>query len=199
MTLFHGFSPNNYSISQLAARCQRSGQSRRTLTMKAPTKQKGKQPTHPTTKKREVGTSKDGPPTAKRNQSTPQQQRAITKDPERIPPPASYRALKEMDKDFGKLAQYVLDGGQLGYERTKAFKSNFGVTIPTLKAIVRNVCFPSSVKPKHILMGLCWMKLYCTEHVLGRMSGYSDRKTVRRYIWIVVEALCNHMPKVVSE
>ena len=143
--------------------------------------------TRPATTKKRMNRN-PGPSTAKRKQA---KKKIIT------PPSPTYKALKEMDKDFEKLAAYILQGGQLGRERTDAFKSNFGVTIPTFKAILREIKFPHQLKPKNVLMGLCWLKIYPTEHVLCRLSGYSCRKTVRHYVGAVVKAICSHMPKVV--
>ena len=142
--------------------------------------------TRPATTKKRMN-RKTGPSTAKRK---PAKKKTIS------PPSPTYKALKEMDKDFEKLAAYILQGGQLGRERTDAFKSNFGVTIPTFKAILHQIKFPHQLKPKNVLMGLCWLKIYPTEHVLCRLSGYSCRKTVRHYVGAVVKAICSHMPKV---
>ena len=44
-------------------------------------------------------------------------------------------------------------------------------------------------KPKHLLWALHFMKTYKTEEVLASTLGHCDESTLRKWIWIFIEAI----------
>lgn len=106
--------------------------------------------------------------------------------------------LKMLDSDVGALALHVLQNGFLGHERANGFKSVFGVTAVTFRALIHKVRWSNQLTPRHVLIGLCWLKSYPTEHTMRRLSGYACRKIIRQYVRKVVDCLCAHLPYVVS-
>lgn len=48
---------------------------------------------------------------------------------------------------------------------------------------------PSGGLPSHLLWGLMFLKLYCSESVHCAMAGGVDEKTFRKWAWIFVDAI----------
>jgi hypothetical protein len=57
--------------------------------------------------------------------------------------------------------------------------------------------FPPGLKSKHLLWGLLFLKLYNSEPV-NCLVADCDEKTFRKWVWIILEALADLEPYVVS-
>jgi hypothetical protein len=87
--------------------------------------------------------------------------------------------------------------GRLGLDRD--FKALFGISA-NVCSVVWNLCnFPIGTKPVHLLWAFLFLKVYGTEPVLIYIvdSG-PNRKTFRKWIWIVIEEIAAKAPSVVS-
>lgn len=74
----------------------------------------------------------------------------------------------------------------------RRFRAMFG-TSPYLCAIVWNRLssqLPESAVPVHLLWSLIFLKSYNTEEINRVMIG-ADEKTIRKWIWIIVNAIAN--------
>jgi len=81
------------------------------------------------------------------------------------------------------------------------FKSMFGISAD-LTAVVWNICnFPAGTQPKHLVWALLLLKTYANEIHLIKMAtnGSVCRKTFRKWVWIVIEAIAAQAPSVVSK
>lgn len=81
------------------------------------------------------------------------------------------------------------------------FRATFGTT-PNVCARVWQLLdpmetMPTGVSPKHLLMALMFLKLYCSETVHGLFAGV-NRKTFRKWSWLFVEAIASLEHDVVS-
>ena len=47
---------------------------------------------------------------------------------------------------------------------------------------------PTGAKPKHLLYGLLFMKVYSIEHVHANMVG-CDEKTFQKWAWVIIKCL----------
>ena len=103
---------------------------------------------------------------------------------------------------FKRLAHTVAGVRGNGQEGMRRFKAKFGCSPDVcsdlwerLSALPRR---PRRMLPKHLLWGLLFLKLYNTESVLAEMVG-AERKTVRKWCWIVVYEIKRLTGKVVSD
>lgn len=87
--------------------------------------------------------------------------------------------------------------GRVG--RNRDFTSLFGVSA-NVCSVVWNICnFPSGTKPIHLLWAFLFLKVYATEPILIAIVGSGpNRKTFRKWVWIVLDEVAAKAPSVVS-
>ena len=88
-------------------------------------------------------------------------------------------------------------------ERDRWFRGIFG-TSPQIVSILWNMLDPNitmdylqDISPKHLLWTCMFMKSYCTETYLACFLGVTE-KTLRKWVWIFIEAISFLEPDVVS-
>ena len=74
---------------------------------------------------------------------------------------------------------------------TRVFVSHFGAPADVI-ARLWNLCrqhFTEHTRPFHLLWALLFIKTYQTEDILSRQVGCKCRRTYRKYVWRVLEAI----------
>ena len=72
----------------------------------------------------------------------------------------------------------------------RKFKSMFGVSPFLCNALWYRLRISKNADffPRHLLMGLCFLKLYAVEHVYCSIFNVSE-KTIRHYQWMVISEI----------
>ena len=76
--------------------------------------------------------------------------------------------------------------------RSRRFSALFGTT-PAVCSTVWNLLLekiPQSSRPEHLLWAFLFLKVYAIEHVNCALVQ-ADKKTWRKWVWTVVEAISN--------
>jgi hypothetical protein len=74
----------------------------------------------------------------------------------------------------------------------RRFHATFGTGAEICSLLWAKIDFstvPLGAKPKHLLWGLMFLKLYCSESVHCTIAGGVDETTFRKWSWIFVEAI----------
>lgn len=90
--------------------------------------------------------------------------------------------------------------GSLGND-PKDYRALFGIS-PRSTADLWNRCrdsFPHGAEPKHLLWALLFLKTYSNENVLITLVGPVTRKTYRKWVWGIINAVALNVPAVVSD
>jgi hypothetical protein len=89
-------------------------------------------------------------------------------------------------------------------EQEKDFRSDFGTSWVNVARIWELLHFPvvrikeRGKEPQHLLWALLYVKVYTNECITKKLLG-RDPKTVRKWVWIFLEAIANLSSDVVSE
>lgn len=76
------------------------------------------------------------------------------------------------------------------YVGRRKFLAHFGVPALICEILWDKLGASLNFKPKHLLWALLFLKTYNTEHVMSTILK-TDEKTLRKYVWMVVDALAN--------
>ena len=111
-------------------------------------------------------------------------------------------------------SQFLLLGNDLlihsskvtyGETQSRRFRSIFGTTPYVCSILWDKIrefpeeAVPKNASPRHLLWTLFFLKTYPTEASLASGVGGVDEKTVRKWIWIIIEAISFLETDVVSE
>jgi hypothetical protein len=83
---------------------------------------------------------------------------------------------------------------------TRRFKAFFGIKAERASEVwsllLGHNLMPPKAEPEHLLWALLFLKLYCIEEVLVTLLGRDDG-TIRKWVWLMVEAMHNLSKKLV--
>lgn len=75
----------------------------------------------------------------------------------------------------------------------RRFRANFGVSAHTVsylwELLSRRGNLPRGFRPSHLLWTLVFLNLYASEPIAAALCG-CDEKTLRKWVWIGVDRLC---------
>jgi len=105
--------------------------------------------------------------------------------------------------DFYKLGMEIInDTSRIPEDDMRKFKAHFGVSPIVLsqcwKLLLPEIVADYKAQPKHLLWACMFMKLYPTESVLSSRLNCTE-KSLRKWIWIIIRAIGDNLPFVVSE
>ena len=90
---------------------------------------------------------------------------------------------------FSTKAFKILAKELLGFDSNRKFKAHFGVTPEVCAEVWYSIKKPTNARPKHLLWALLFLKLYETEDVLIAKLQVKSRETLRKWVWVMVQAI----------